>query len=79
MISNIIDRRKRHYRWKQITAIVESTYHDNTVDDSDQIESEPDPIVYDARPVTSVAEAIAWATALPCSVTLFLYDQGSGI
>jgi hypothetical protein len=79
MIANIIDNRERRYRWKQITAIVEATEHDNGIDDSDQIESDPDSIVYDERPVISVADAIAWATALPCAVTLFLYDLGSGI
>jgi hypothetical protein len=46
MISNIIDRRKRQYRWKQITAIIEPTYHDNSVDDSDETEvPEPDFVV----------------------------------
>jgi hypothetical protein len=29
MIWNIVDRRKRPYRWKAITAIIEPTYHDN--------------------------------------------------
>jgi hypothetical protein len=79
MISNIIDQRKRRYRWKQITAIVEPTFHDNSVDDSDQTGREPDSIVYEERAVISVADAIARATAFPYAVTLFLYDLGSGI
>jgi len=80
MIANIIDRRARRYRWKQITAIVEPTYHDNTVDDSDETEiPEPGFIVYDERAIISVADAIAWAASLPFAATLYLYDLGAGI
>jgi hypothetical protein len=80
MIANIIDRRTRRYRWKKITAIIEPTYHDNTVDDSDDTEApEPGFIVYDERAVISVADAIAWAGSLPFATTLYLYDLGSGI
>jgi hypothetical protein len=79
MISNIVDRRKRQYRWKQITAIIEPTYHDNSVDDSDAVdELELGFIVYDERAAVSVADAIAWATSLPFAATLYLYDLGSG-
>ena len=78
MIFNIIDRRTRKYRWKQITAIVEPTYHDNSVDDSDETEipNHPDLVVYDEKAAISVADAIAWATSLPFGVTLYLYDLG---
>jgi hypothetical protein len=80
MISNIIDHRKRPYRWKQITAIIEPTYHDNSVEDSDEAEiPEPGFILYDERAVISVADAIAWATSLPFAATLYLYDLGFGI
>src|SRR5258708_33782491 len=80
MISNIIDRRKRKYRWKEITAIIEPTYHDNLVDDGDKAEiPEPGFIDYDEMRIISVADAIAWATSLPFAVTLYLYDLGSGI
>ena len=80
MISNIIDRRKRQYRRKQITAIVEPIYHDNSIKDSDETEiPEPGFIAYDERAVISVADAIAWATSLPFAATLYLYDLGSGI
>jgi hypothetical protein len=80
MIFNIIDMRKRRYRWKQISAIVEPVYHDNSVPDSDQAEvPEPGFSPYDRREETSLAEAVCWATSLPYEVTLFLYDLGSGI
>ena len=80
MISNIIDRRKRKYRWKEITAIMEPTYHDNLVDDGDKAEvPEPGFIDYDERRVISVADTIAWAASLPFAATLCLYDLGSGI
>jgi hypothetical protein len=80
MISNIIDRRRRQYRWKKITAIIEPTYHDNSVDDSDETEvPEPGFIVYDERPVISVPDAVAWASSLPFAAALYLYDLGDGI
>src|SRR5262245_48468334 len=78
MICNIIDRRKRPFRWKRINAIVEPTWHDEGVPDSDQAERGPDDLVYDQREGISLADAIAWANSLPESVTLFLYDAGSG-
>ena len=78
MIWNIIDNRKRRYRWKRINAIIEATWHDNPGTDSDQAESSPDDIVYDQREGVSLADAIAWANSLPSGVTLFLYDEGRG-
>ena len=77
MIANIIDNRKRRFRWKHITAVVESSEHDNAIEDADQSECDPDAIVYDARTGLSVADAITWANAFSCSVTLFLYDLGT--
>jgi len=35
MILNIIDNRKRPYRWKRISAIIEATWHDNSCEDAD--------------------------------------------
>jgi hypothetical protein len=78
MIWNIIDSRKRPYRWKRINAIVEATSHDNSKSDSDQAQDGPDDIVYDQREGISLADAIAWANGLPGGVTLFLYDEGRG-
>jgi hypothetical protein len=80
VIFNIIDKRKRRYRWKKITAIVEPTYHDNSVQDSDQTEI-PDPgfSPYDQREEISLADAVIWATSLPYEATLYLYDLGGGI
>jgi len=78
MICNIIDGRKRPYRWKRINAIVEAAWHDNPVPDSDQSEGEPDAIVYDQREGISLSDALAWASSLPDRVTLFLYDEGDG-
>lgn len=78
MISNIIDRRKRPYRWKSINAMVEATSHDNSCSDSDQADGGPDDVVYDQREGVSLEYAIAWANSLPGSVTLFLYDEGRG-
>lgn len=81
MIMNIVDRRKRQYRWKQITAIIEPTWHDNKCNDSDHAPKwidEPG-IGYDERASLSLHEAIHWANELPYGVTLYLYDLGQGI
>jgi hypothetical protein len=80
MIWNIIDRRTRSYRWSSVNAIVEATWHDNSVQDADHAppvtpESE---VTYDQRESISVADAIEWASSQPCPVTLYLYDEGAG-
>jgi hypothetical protein len=80
MIWNIIDRRDRPYRWKTVTAIIEAVEHDNSCADADQApEASPmDVIDYDRREDVSVVDALAWANAQRCPVTLFLYDTGKG-
>lgn len=80
MICNIIDRRERRYRWKRINAIVEATWHDNTCDDTDIVESvgADTEVTYDQREGISLSEAVAWASAQACPVTLYLYDEGKG-
>lgn len=80
MIVNIIDNRTRPYRWKSITAIVEAAFHDNSVADSDQTESQGGDIDvdYDSLEGVSLAEAVAWAQSFEGNVTLFLYDLGDG-
>jgi hypothetical protein len=79
MIFNIVDRRKHPYRWRAVTAIVEPTHHDNTVDGADQVCNDPEAIIYDLRAEISVADAISWAQTLPYAATLYLYDLGRGI
>jgi hypothetical protein len=80
MLWNIIDRRTRPYRWREVNAIVESVEHDNSCQDADQApESDPSLTVdYDALEAVSVQEAIASATGQRCPVTLYLYDVGGG-
>jgi hypothetical protein len=80
MLWNIIDRRTRPYRWREVNAIVEATEHDNSCKDSDQApESDPRLTVdYEALEAVSVAEAVQWAEGKPCPVTLYLYDLGQG-
>jgi hypothetical protein len=79
MIWNIIDSRKSRYRWKRINAIIEPTWHDNHCKDSDQAEKDHDAAIYEQRVGVSLAEAVEWADAKPYPVTLFLYDEGSGL
>jgi hypothetical protein len=79
MIWNIIDRRKRVYRWKAITAIVEPVWHDNYVADSDQADEDETFLPYDHRAEISLADAVVWAQSLSFAVTLHLYDLGEGI
>lgn len=81
MIWNIIDNRKRKYRWREVNAIVEATEHDNSCQDADQApESDVMMVVdYEALEAVSVEEAIKWADGQPCPVTLYLYDLGDGL
>ncbi len=80
MLWNIIDRRTRPHRWREVNAIVEATEHDNSCKDADQApESDPSLTVdYEALEAVSVAEAVQWAESKLCPVTLYLYDLGQG-
>lgn len=80
MLWNIIDKRTRPYRWREVNAIVEAIEHDNSCADADQApQSHPlQTVDYDQREAVSVREAVAWANAQSCPVTLYLYDLGDG-
>ena len=78
MIFNIIDRRKRPHRWREVNAIIEATSQDNACNDSDQQESSADDVTYDQLENVSLQEAVAWADAEPSAVTLYIYDKGAG-
>jgi hypothetical protein len=80
VIANIIDHRKRPYRWKAVTAIAEAVWHDNSVEDADQaVPGSPEgDVAYDEVEGVSLAEAIDWAQKKPCDVTLYIYDLGRG-
>lgn len=56
MIWNIIDRRDRPYRWREVNAIVEAVEHDNSCADADRApESDPSLTVdYAEREAVSV-------------------------
>ncbi|HEV7341958.1 MAG TPA: hypothetical protein VGN68_09995 [Sphingopyxis sp.] len=80
MIWNIVDRRKRVYRWKAVNAIIEALEHDNSCSDADQAPETDVSIVVDYEQLegVSVQQAVAWASQQKCPVTLYLYDEGSG-
>lgn len=80
MIGNIIDRRKRQYRWALVTVILEPTWHDNNCDDADKTpKGENEGIGYKEYPKTSITEAITAAHALSYLVTMYIYDLGEDI
>lgn len=81
MIWNIIDRRKRPYRWKRVNAVIEATSHDNACKDSDQADAvlSDSEVIYDELEGVSLHEAINWANQQSCPVTLYIYDYGDGI
>jgi hypothetical protein len=80
MIWNIIDGRARRYRWAKINAVIEDVAHDNACADSDQAEVEDETsVLFDERRGISLHEAVVWAESQPGRVTLYLYDQGTGI
>ena len=78
MIANIIDRRKRRYRWKSVDVVIEATAYDNTITDSDQSEEAPEEFVLvESRNRIPLGEAITWANGSGFPVTLFIYDAGA--
>jgi hypothetical protein len=80
MITNIIDKRKRRYRFLKINAVVEAAWHDNAAKDSDRAPScENDGPAYEEREHIALSEAVTWASAFAEPVTLFLYDEDAGI
>lgn len=80
MLWNIIDNRKRPYRWREVNAIVEPTARDNSCKDADQAPGSDAMAALDceARKGVSVARAVEWAQSQPYPVTLYLYDLGHG-
>lgn len=80
MITNIIDKRKWRYRFLKINAIVEAAWHDNSVNDADQVPSgENTGPAYVERRHIPLSEAVTWASAFAEPLTLFLYDKDAGI
>lgn len=79
MLTNIIDKRTRPYRWVAVSAIVEATSHDNSVADADQAQQTKDGVEYAEMDKGSLADAVAWANTFPGPTTLYLYDAGEGI
>jgi hypothetical protein len=81
VIWNVIDRRKRPYKWKVINAVIEATWQDNACQDADEARRPDDEgyVMYDQRVAVSLHEAVTWANSQSCPVTLYLYDQGAGI
>jgi hypothetical protein len=75
MIMNIVDRRKHTYRFQKIEAVVEDTWHDNSMWDADRVE-EIDCCLVEYRNGISVQEAIRWAQEHEGQLTLFLYEEG---
>ena len=77
MIWNVVDQRKRPYRWKQVNAVVEAIEDDNGCLDADHAEpaSESQVVHHAARERVSVREAVEWANQQTCAVTLYLYDS----
>lgn len=84
MIANIIDGRKRPYRFLKINAIVEAAWHDNSCKDSDQVLVLPPGAVddgpdYEEKEHISLSAALVWANSFVNQVTLYLYDEDGGI
>jgi hypothetical protein len=77
-ITNILDQRKRHYRFRKINAIVEAAWHDNSCPDADQVGDIRGPD-YQEREHISLQEAVRWANEWDAPVTLYLYDEDGGI
>lgn len=81
MLTNIIDRRERPYRFKNINAIIEPTRHNNR-EGVDRAKRNPKMdkawIGYDEKEHITVLEAVKWAASHKDEVTLYLYDKDGG-
>lgn len=78
---NVIDSRKYPYKFRKINAIVEATWHDNSVEGSDHSEKDPtdDGPDYKQKEHITVQEAFQWANNFKNPVTLYIYDEDGGI
>ncbi|MEP3630545.1 MAG: hypothetical protein ABJN04_11125 [Hyphomicrobiales bacterium] len=80
MIWNIVDRRKKVYRWRKINAVIENIANDNSVQDTDIFDEENEAApVCDEKKGVLLHEAITWAESKVGKVTLHIYDDGDGI
>lgn len=79
MIWNIVDHRKREYRWLEVNAVIEDTSADNCCDDTDHMEDQDYLVTYEEKRNILLHDAISWAENSKGKVTLFLYDKGDGI
>ena len=80
MIFNIVDKRRNKYAWKDLNAVVENTWQDNSVEGTDRIVPvETDDVTYEEKIGISLHEAVSWAEAMAARVTLYLYSRGDGI
>ena len=79
-VVNIVDRRKNKYRFQKINAVVEATWHDNSVEDSDQ-STKPanDGPSYEEKEHISLEASLAWGASFSTPVTLYIYGPDDGI
>jgi hypothetical protein len=63
-----------------INAIIEATWHDNSVADTDVAPPVhlDDEVTHDQLEGVSLHDAIKWANEQTCPVILYLYDEGDG-
>ncbi len=79
MILNLVDHRKSIYKWKRVDVVIEPTWHDNKCTDADRADPREGEIDYEIRQDISITDAIAWASALPFGVTMYLWDSGAAL
>ena len=77
-IANIVDRRKRTYRFQKINAIIEAAWHDNSCPGADRLPNDGGPD-YSEREHITLSDAVSWAESYSTPVTLYLYDEDDGI
>lgn len=83
MLTNVIDRRTRPYRFKKINAVIEPTRHDNGCQNADiaprDLEMDGSWMGYAQKEHVTLSDAVVWATSHKDAVTLYLYDEDGGI
>lgn len=77
MITNIVDRRTNAHKWLLVDAVVEPTWHDNTVKGADRAEK-GDPALeklgYEEICGVRLSRAFEWAEGFAYPTTLYIYD-----
>lgn len=79
MLANVIDHRKRKFRFLKVNVVAEATWHDNRGKDTDYSDPALGGPAYEEFEHIALNDAIVWAQEQTAPITLFVYDEDGGI